>query len=141
MQEITSTTEFRDYVTDQVDFRFDCGFLKPVHMLDLSDKDQLIKAVWLHYVFFLPHAELEQLKRGLHGTLQIESFIGSYAREMHYFLVASTNFDVTCNYLLDSMMIRYSDHGSNNRTAEEAVILHWTDYITECSGICACTQV
>ena len=91
----------------------------------------------------LSHAELEQLKKGLHGTLQLESFIYSYAREMHYFLAASTNFDVTCDYLLDSMMIRYSDHGSNNHTAEEAVILHWTDYVTECSDtyVCSCTSI
>ena len=54
VQHITSTAEFREYVTDQLDFHFDCGFLKPVHLLDLSDKDQLIKAVWLHYVFFCP---------------------------------------------------------------------------------------
>ena len=80
-------------------------------------------------------------EKSLHGTLQIESFIGSYAKEMHYFLVASATCDVICNYLLDSMMIHYSDHGSNNRTAEEAIILHWADYVTECSGTCACTQV
>jgi len=48
---------------DQLDFHFDCGYLKPVYLLHLSNKDELIKAAWLHYVFFLPHAELEQLKR------------------------------------------------------------------------------
>ena len=126
---------------DQCDFRFDCGFLKPSHSLDLSDKDKLIKAVWLHYAFFLSHAELDQLNKGMRETLQMESFISSYAKEMYSFLIGSKYFDVTCDYLLDAMMIRYSDHGSNSRTAEEAIILHWTEYVTECSGMYAYTCI
>ena len=35
------------------------------------------------------------------------------------------------------VLIRYSDHG-NNRTAEEAIVLHWTEYVTECSGMHYC---
>ena len=142
MQHITSTAEFREYVTKELDFRFDCGFLKPAHLLDLSDRDKLIRAIWLHYVFFLPHAELEQLKNGLQETLHLGTFICDYPKEMQCFLVTSTHFDVSSDYLLDSMIIRYSDHGSNKRTAEEAIILNWTEYVTECSGmyviLCKC---
>lgn len=61
------------------------GYLKPVYLLHLSDKDELIKAVWLRYMFFLPHAELEQLKKGLRGTLQLEPFICKCQRDAWHF--------------------------------------------------------
>ena len=78
--------------------------------------------------------ELEQLRKGLLETLQIETFARSYPRELYGYLVGSTTFDVTPEYILDCFMIRYSDQGSNNRTREEAIIMHWTDYVMECEG-------
>lgn len=78
--------------------------------------------------------ELEQLRKGLLETLQIETFVRSYPREFYSYLVGSTTFDVTPEYILDCFMIRYSDQGSNDRTREEAIIMHWTDYVMECEG-------
>jgi len=129
MQHITTSASFREYVGDKFDVHFDCGFQKPTHLLELSDKDKLIKAVWLHYVLFLPYAEMDQMKRGIRETLQLESFIRSYPKEMHCFLVASGSFDVTPDYLIDSMLVRYSDGGSNKHTMEEAIVLHWTQSV------------
>ena len=122
-------------VDDELDFRFDCGYTKPTRLLQISDADKIVKAIWLHYVYFIPHAELEQLKRGLRETLQIEILMCLHPEEMHSFLVASSDFDITSDYLLDSFVIDYSESGSNKRTIEEAVILSWTDYIMECAGI------
>ena len=53
-----------------------------------SDADKIVKAIWLHYVYFIPHAKLEQLKRGLCETLQIEILMCLHPEEMHSFLVA-----------------------------------------------------
>lgn len=50
-------------------------------------------------------------------------------------MVGSTTFDVTPEYILDCFMIRYSDQGSNGRTREEAIIMHWTDYVMECEDV------
>lgn len=111
--------------------RYDCGFGKPVASLELSDKEPLIKTIWLHYVYFLPHSELEQLRKGLRETLQLEILFCIHSNEMYNFLVASSNFDITPNYFLDSFAIKYSSPGSNKRTAEEAIFLHWNDYVTD----------
>ena len=31
--------------------------------------------------------------------------------------------------------MKYSEYGSNKRTAEETIIVNWNDYVTECAGI------
>ncbi len=38
--------------------------MKPLHRLQLSDAHELVKAVWLHVVFCIPHVELVQLQKG-----------------------------------------------------------------------------
>ena len=44
------------------------------------------------------------------------------------------DFEVSTEFFLDSFAICYSEQGCNKRTAEEAVILHWNDYVTDCEG-------
>lgn len=135
MQEANSSQRIRELLEEEeFDFRFDCGYTKPTCQIELSDREEIIKCLWLHYVFFRPHAELEQLKRGLRETLQLEALVDMHPEEMRSFLVASADFDITADYLLDSFIILYSQQGDNKRTAEEAVIMNWNDYVMECSG-------
>ena len=119
---------------NELDIRFECGYTKPTNHIYLSDREKILKVVWLHYVYFVPHAELQQLRKGFRETLQLETLIYLHPEEMHSFLVASSNYDVTSDYLLDSFAIQYSEAGSNKRTVEESVILSWTDYISDCEG-------
>lgn len=114
--------------------RFECGFHKPTSQLELSDRNELLKTIWLHYSFFVPLAEIQQLRNGLRETLQLELLVALYPDEMHSFFVGSSLFNVTATFLCDSFTIRYSEPGSNKRTLEEAIILNWTDYIMECNG-------
>ena len=125
----------------KLDIRFECGYPKPTCQLELSDSEKLIKALWLHYTFFLPHAELEQLHRGLRDTLQLDALICNYPCEIRSLLVASPNFNVTPDYLLDAFSIEYSEQGNNKRTAEEAIILYWTEYVMESAGEYLCVQI
>ena len=55
--------------------------MKPSCQLQMVDKEVLIKSIWLHYVFCALHVELEQLRKGLLETLQIETFVCSYPKE------------------------------------------------------------
>ena len=127
-----TTNELRILIgSDEYDFRFDCGYTKSTNQIEYSNRDQFVKLIWLHFVFFLPHAELEQLRKGLRETLQLELVTILHPSEMKSFLVASCAFDVTPAYLLDSTIVRYSDPGSNNRTKEEAVMVNWSDYILD----------
>ena len=81
---------------------------------------------------FLPHAEVKQFQKGPRDTLQMKIPLCVHSEEMHSLLVPSGSFDVTAEFFLDQVIVRYSDEGSNKRTKEEAVILHRSDYNTEC---------
>lgn len=123
--------------TNEFDFRFHCGYSKPVAHMDIADRDEFIRAIWLHYVLFQPYAELQQFQQGLKDTLQLDLLFALYPHDM-WSLFASTNaYDVTVDYLLDSFLIQYSDQGSNNRALEESIVYMWSQYITECEGIFA----
>lgn len=119
---------------EDYDFCFDCGYTKPTRQIEISDRDLFVKAIWLHYVFFLPHAELEQLRKGLRETLQIELVAILHPDEVRSFLVASSAFDITATFLLDSLIVHYSEQGSNKRTKEEAIMMRWSDYVMELQG-------
>ena len=116
---------------EDLDLRFECGYSKPSSQLTLLDRQKLVNAVWLHYVFFLPHAELQ---KGFRETLQLEALISNHPNAIYGCLVASSNFDVTPEFLIDSFTILYSEQGHNKRTAEEAIILSWCDYVMESAG-------
>ena len=46
-------------------FLFYCGYSKPVTNTKHEGKEDV--CVWLHFIFFYPHAELEQLQKGFRG--------------------------------------------------------------------------
>ena len=60
--EVSTTEELRSLLNeDEFDFRFTCGYTKPTQQID---KHELSSSIWLHYVLYNPHAELEQLQKG-----------------------------------------------------------------------------
>lgn len=133
---VSSDAELKQLLDEEeFDFRFNCGYNKPTRNMTLDDKSTLINAIWLHYTFFQPHAELQQLRKGFRDTLQMELLICLYPDEVRSLLCACTEFDVTATLILDSFVTHYSNSGTNKRTLEEAVILNWSEYITECSGM------
>ena len=121
---------------DDLDFRFECGFSKPSSQLTLADRQKLVHAVWLHYVFFSVHAELAQFRKGLYETLQFEALVSSHPKVIHSFLVSSPSYDINASFLMDCFVVCYSAEGSNKRTYEEAIILWWSDYVLDSAGKC-----
>ena len=75
------------------------------------------------------------MRKGIHETLQLEMIISTHPKEMHGFLVASSSFDVTVDFLIDSFVIHYSEPGHNKRTYEESIMLEWCDCVMECAGV------
>ena len=110
---ITSTEELRKVEDNELEIRFECGYTKPSSQITVSDREKIVKTIWLHYVYFSPHAELIQLRKGLRETLQLEALICVYHKEVHGFLVASSSFEVTSDFLTDSFVSHYSEQGGN----------------------------
>ena len=135
VDQANTTEELRSLLSeDTFDFRFTCGYNKPTQQIELKDKHDVLRSIWLHHVLYHPHAELEQLRGGFCQTLQVNTLICLYEKEFRALLAHSTIFDVTVSYLQDSFAIKYSDNGSNSRTKEEAIIFHWLEYISNCNG-------
>ena len=122
--------------SNNFDFLFTSGYSKPTCRVRLQDKDKLVKAVWLHNVLFHPRSELEQLKRGIRDTLEMDLLIAMHHDSIWSLLASSTTFDVTSDYLSDVFVVMYSDNRSNDRTKEEAIVYSWFEYISECEGWC-----
>ena len=120
---------------DRFDFRFRCGYNKPTRNMSIDDKDTFVKAIWLHYTFFEPHAELQQLRKGFRDTLQMELLICLHPDDVRCLLLPSPMFNVTPSFILEAFVTHYSENGTNLRTLEEAVMLNWAEYITDCAGI------
>ena len=137
MLEVKSTEDFRELLQGgEFDFRFEYGYPKPLHQIQLCDAHELVKAVWLHVVICVPHVELVQLQKGVRDTLQMQILVCRYPTQVHGMLVGSSDFELTSDYLQDTVIIiiNYSPEWSNKRTSEEAVILNWNDYVSECTG-------
>ncbi|XP_064405754.1 G2/M phase-specific E3 ubiquitin-protein ligase-like [Halichondria panicea] len=133
MLTIVNVEELRSFTDEHLELRFECGYQKPTSSLQISDKEEILKTVWLHFVYFLPLAELQQLRKGLRETLQLEILMVQYPDDMHSFLATSIAFDVDGGDLLDWFVASYSERGSNKRKSEEAVYLMWSNYVMDCS--------
>ena len=103
--------------------------------IELAEKESFVRSIWLHYVLFQPLAELDQFRSGLLDTLQLELLSITHGEKLQSLLAQSTAFDVTAEYLQESFIALYSDNGSNDRTLEEAIVMHWVDYLDECKGM------
>ena len=89
----------------------------------------------------MPHAELVQFKEGFCQILEMEYLCCAYPDAVRSMLVLSEAFDITANLLLEMYVAKFSDQGSNNRTPEEALMLHFTDYVQDCAGVYVCVHV
>lgn len=89
---------------------------------------------FLQFGYILPHAELVQLRKGFRETLQIERLICLHGNHIRNMLVPTSAFNPTSKHLADEIIIMYSPEKSNDRTAEEAIMLNWSYYICDCEA-------
>ena len=108
------------------EFIMKCG-LNPSNYTTLQKKTELLNAIWLHFVFFGVHAELQQFRKGFRETLQMEVLLSQYPAEVRALLVPS-NYKMTARCLLDLFTINYSE-SENKRCLEDQIVAHWRRYI------------
>ena len=79
----------------------------------------------------------------------MERLVCLYPDEIRALLVTSSLYDVKASFFHDHFVVQYSEQGSNGRTAEEAVMLNWAEYINDCASgtdvasirVCVCVCV
>ena len=101
----------------------------------MKEKDDFVRAIWLHFVLFSCYAELEQLHKGFQETLQMLSLVCTNRKDMRALLAPSSMFYVSVEYLQDEFAVDYSPNGSNSHTKEEAIMILWLEYIANCNGM------
>lgn len=120
--------------TEEFDFRFDLGISKPVHKIELTDRDTFVSAMALHYGVLVVKAELDQILCGLSATLNALSLIRNNPLVMRRLFIREDRHSPTADTLLDMFQAKFSDLGSNARKAEEATMMKWSDFLQMVEG-------
>ena len=111
---------------DVAELLIKCG-INPSEYTTLSKKIELLNAIWLHFVFFEVHTELQQFKKGFRETLEMEVLVGQNPVEIRSLLVPS-DLSMTAKALLDLFTVNYSSD-EIKRCLEDQVIAYWRRYI------------
>lgn len=102
---------------------------KSASRIFLCEKDQVVRALCLHYSILVSLAELEQLKRGL----SLQRF--STLMESHPHLLRKAFLPpkvvISSDFIQDMYTVLFSPVGSNNRSEEQSVVMLWYQYLQE----------
>lgn len=135
---IEETTELRELFLQGdaklAQFVRECGFLKPVHKVTITDIPNIVEAVCTEFLITKTYAEILQFKEGL-SVLGVSGLIEKYPRELQNIFVHNPK-TLTPQDLSEIFKPSFSPRGSNAREKEELIILNWTDYLYEAEGTC-----
>ena len=92
-----------------------------------------MRCISLHYLYSV-YAEINQLRKGLLETLNLNKLADKHPMELWSLLAASKAEILTAVDMQDLFQVQYSPRGSNNRLLEENVIMHMYDFLQECEG-------
>ena len=84
-------------------------------------------------LLFRVHGELQQLRNGLLGTLHLEHLCEAHPNLLWSLLVADKK-RLTAASFQEMFLVCYSAQGSNDRMAEEAIVMSFYDYLQDCEG-------
>ena len=113
--------------SEEYEFRFACGVSKATCRIPLTDKEQVVNALCLHYTVFASLAELEQLRRGL-GILSFHAIMDSHPHLLRK-VFAPPQTVITSTYIQDLFVPDFSPTSSNQRREEETIIMMWIRYL------------
>ena len=114
---------------DDDSFIFNCGCACPLHM---SNREEVLEAVWLHLTYFSIQAELSQLRAGLTEVLNFSQLLSTSPAAVFKLLSAAERQEVTMDQLLELFVPHFSEDGSNMRIEEEALMHNFCRMLEEC---------
>lgn len=106
--------------------------MKPIDTMDFNSKKKVIDVIVLHFTIGNSLAELEQLRHGL-SFLKFDSLMKNHTDLVKSAFRPSTN-PITARYLQDEFKPLLSPSGSVKRTAEEAILMSWFQYLEDVEG-------
>lgn len=89
IQNATEEYDIREVASKNIDLLIECGFTKPVSLLNLQDKAELIHAITLHKVILCSLAELDQFRSGMSVFGIAESMKQYHQLYTHYYCIGT----------------------------------------------------
>jgi hypothetical protein len=126
--------------SDDYDFRYDCGYIKPTSTLTISNRDEMVCSLALHYKVYARKAELDQIVEGLNfgGMIWSEDEAGSLKC---LFCEEKPPSKLTASQVSVLFPPTFSEEGCNCREAEEEMALHWGYFLRDVEqGLCSITK-
>lgn len=126
-------------MSSESDYLFDCGVVVRADTALLTDREAIVSAVCHHYLLSGIIAELEQLKRGL-NTLHLLTLMEEFPQKFMSIFNPS-DAPLSSEQLEDMLKVNYTEEGSNQRTTEERIVLHFFNFLRDVKEGIGCFRV
>ena len=135
IERITNNNDFFKLLTEErFDFRFDCGYPKPAHMISVDDKKNFISTVTKYLVVYRHLPALYQIRNGFRNCLEFEKIIDAHPNQVWSLLIAEGKPNLKAESLQQLFTIKYSEAGSNLKISEVNVVMNFWSYMQDCEG-------
>ena len=127
--EVQNTQELQALLMkEEYDFRYACGYTKPVANLTTSNVKEIVLCLALHFIIYSNKAELDQISEGLKlgGLIWVDNEVNSLTG---LFIQKSETLSARAVCLLFSPKL--SEPGANRREVEEEMLLHWSYFLSD----------
>ena len=127
--EVQNTQELQALLMkEEYDFRYTCGYTKPVANLTTSNVKEIVLCLALHFIIYSNKAELDQISEGLKlgGLIWVDNEVNSLTG---LFIQKSETLSARAVRLLFSPKL--SEPGANRREVEEEMLLHWSYFLSD----------
>ena len=127
--EVQNTQELQALLMkEEYDFRYACGYTKPVANLTTSNIKEIVLYLALHFIIYSNKDELNQISEGLKlgGLIWVANEVNSLTG---LFIQKSETLSARAVCLLFSP--RLSEPGANRREVEEEMLLHWSYFLSD----------
>ncbi len=135
LKSATTVSEARDLVeSDDYDFRYDIGLSTRTSSFSLSDRDQIVNSLAIHFTIVVVKAQLDQVIEGLHA-LGVYDLIKANPNTM-FKLLHTIPLPLTATAMMELFEQPYfSEQGSMKRDREEQVMMYWVQLLHQIEGI------
>ena len=130
-----SLDEFRQLLDkEEYEFRYDLGIGQVASSVNSSDQMQIVVCMCKHYSNLSIKAELDQILCGLSSTLNMLHLIREYPKMFRPLLVYEKTAKLSGDDLFGTFAPILSPDGSNQREAEELLLMWWADMLYYIEG-------
>ncbi len=133
LKETSTEEELRKLIDEKFSFRFDCGVFQPTSQLKLRDKEHIIASISMHFCVYSCKVELDEMRRGLLSLNFIGAMNGNPSLKALFKFNAEAQ-TLTAEEVEKLFVPLFSPQGSNKRSKEEQVMMHFLEFLQDLEG-------